>query len=225
MARATRASGERNPKAMRVRSRSLVFTLSTRALDSPWVRPVERRVGLGNPGQRRGLAFGEIAGVLPQREAGVLQVLREVFCLGGAEELVAAQVAHGLGVERLLQRRGVGVGDPGQGAHRGLGDLLQGLVLPLLVQHGVEVRADRHAIPLRLVVVLDVGVTVATTGTCPAPRTPLGVSVPEAPRRTDGSGGGPGGGTPRSHRCLVRWRAEAESGAFWGRAAGTATGQ
>src|SRR5665811_212620 len=36
MARATSASGERNPKAMRVRSRSLVFTLSTRALDSPW---------------------------------------------------------------------------------------------------------------------------------------------------------------------------------------------
>ena len=31
MARATRASGERNPKAMRVRSRSFVFTLSTRA--------------------------------------------------------------------------------------------------------------------------------------------------------------------------------------------------
>src|SRR5664279_2745545 len=37
MARATSASGERNPKAMRVRSRSLVFTLSTRALDSTWV--------------------------------------------------------------------------------------------------------------------------------------------------------------------------------------------
>ena len=33
MARATSASGERNPKAMRVRSRSLVFTLSTRAFD------------------------------------------------------------------------------------------------------------------------------------------------------------------------------------------------
>ena len=33
MARATSASGERNPKAMRVRSRSLVFTLSTRALE------------------------------------------------------------------------------------------------------------------------------------------------------------------------------------------------
>jgi len=29
MARATRASGERNPKAMRVSIRSLVFTLST----------------------------------------------------------------------------------------------------------------------------------------------------------------------------------------------------
>src|SRR5664280_500822 len=37
MARATRASGERNPKAMRVRSRSFVFTLSTRAFDSPWL--------------------------------------------------------------------------------------------------------------------------------------------------------------------------------------------
>src|SRR5659263_672649 len=33
MARATSASGERNPKAMRVRSHSLVFTLSTRAFD------------------------------------------------------------------------------------------------------------------------------------------------------------------------------------------------
>src|SRR5664280_2209363 len=37
MARATRASGERNPKAMRARSRSFVFTLSTRAFDSPWL--------------------------------------------------------------------------------------------------------------------------------------------------------------------------------------------
>ena len=34
MARATSASGERNPKAMRVRSRSLVFTLSTQAVRS-----------------------------------------------------------------------------------------------------------------------------------------------------------------------------------------------
>src|SRR5674536_221355 len=37
MARATSASGERNPKAMRVRSRSFVLTLSTRAFDSPWL--------------------------------------------------------------------------------------------------------------------------------------------------------------------------------------------
>jgi hypothetical protein len=37
MARATRASGERNPKAILVRSRSFVFTLSTRAFDSLWV--------------------------------------------------------------------------------------------------------------------------------------------------------------------------------------------
>jgi hypothetical protein len=34
MARATRASGERNPKAIRVSSRSFVLTDSTRAFDS-----------------------------------------------------------------------------------------------------------------------------------------------------------------------------------------------
>src|SRR5450759_4362150 len=53
------------------------------------VRAIERRVGLGNPGQRRGLAVGEIAGVLPQREAGVLQVLRE-----GLLPALAGRVPH-----------------------------------------------------------------------------------------------------------------------------------
>ncbi len=38
MARATRASGERKPKAILVRSRSFVFTLSTRAFESPCVK-------------------------------------------------------------------------------------------------------------------------------------------------------------------------------------------
>jgi hypothetical protein len=37
MAGATRASGERNPNAIRVRSRSFVLTISTRAFDSLWV--------------------------------------------------------------------------------------------------------------------------------------------------------------------------------------------
>ena len=37
MAKATRASGQRKPKAILVSSRSLVFTLSTRAFDSWWV--------------------------------------------------------------------------------------------------------------------------------------------------------------------------------------------
>ena len=37
MASAMSASAERNPKAILVRSRSLVFTLSTRAFDSSWV--------------------------------------------------------------------------------------------------------------------------------------------------------------------------------------------
>ena len=38
MARATRASGERNPNAILVSRRSFVLTLSTRAFDSRWVR-------------------------------------------------------------------------------------------------------------------------------------------------------------------------------------------
>ena len=37
MARATSASGERNPNAILVNSRSLVLTLSTRALERPWI--------------------------------------------------------------------------------------------------------------------------------------------------------------------------------------------
>src|SRR5664280_1056818 len=40
------------------------------------VRAIERRVGLGDPGEGAGLTVGEIAGVLPQSEAGVLQLLR-----------------------------------------------------------------------------------------------------------------------------------------------------
>lgn len=38
MASATGASAERNPKATGVSRRSLVFTLSTRAFDTPWIR-------------------------------------------------------------------------------------------------------------------------------------------------------------------------------------------
>src|SRR5664280_2171947 len=61
MARATRASGERNPKAMRVRSRSFVFTLSTRAFDSPWLSAASmparwsrmERASLTNAGSRQ----------------------------------------------------------------------------------------------------------------------------------------------------------------------------
>jgi hypothetical protein len=36
MARAMSASGEWNPNALRINSRSLVFKRSTLALDSPW---------------------------------------------------------------------------------------------------------------------------------------------------------------------------------------------
>src|SRR5664280_1308340 len=119
MARATSASGERNPKAMRARSRSLVFTLSMGqcSVDAgpaladgagefdergestapgplqpgveqrdafgafelkhlpklllEQVRAIERRVGLGDPGEGAGLTFGEIAGVLPQLRAAL----------------------------------------------------------------------------------------------------------------------------------------------------------
>jgi hypothetical protein len=61
MARATRASGERNPKAMRVRSRSFVFTLSTRAFESPWLSAASmparwsrmERASLTNAGSRQ----------------------------------------------------------------------------------------------------------------------------------------------------------------------------
>ena len=65
MARATSASGERNPKAMRVRSRSLALTLSTRALDSPWVSAAlmparcsrMERASLTNAGSRQQAHF------------------------------------------------------------------------------------------------------------------------------------------------------------------------
>ena len=139
MARAMRASGERNPNAMRVRSRILVLTDSISPLDRPWSRAasmacavshdaagqldeggdaaapgpgdppvqgllaffaldrehvpqalfeqvgaVQPGVGLGDPGQLGGLAFGEVLGVLPQRVAGALELAGPLMAGRGA---------------------------------------------------------------------------------------------------------------------------------------------
>jgi hypothetical protein len=130
MARAMRASGERNPTATRVISRILVLTDSMRPFDSPcsiatriealcltmrrcgstkagirqrraqpiqtsrassassagsWktsrrpslqIGTVQPGVGLGDPGQLGLLRGGQVLGVLPQRDPGVLERLR-----------------------------------------------------------------------------------------------------------------------------------------------------
>ena len=145
MARAMRASGERNPNAMRVRSRILVLVDSISPWDRPWSRAasmasrcrtmrsaqldeyrdaaaprpgdppvqgllaflaldrkhmpqalfeqigaIQAGVGLGDPGQLGGLAFGEVFGVLPQRITGALELAGPLMAgtrrgvLGGA---------------------------------------------------------------------------------------------------------------------------------------------
>src|SRR5664280_1650529 len=113
MARATRASGERNPKAMRVRSRSFVFTLSTRAFDSPWLSAAlmparcsrMERASFTNAGSR-------------QRQAHFSQASSSAMPCGALElkhlpKLLLEQV-------RPIERR-VGLGDPGEGAGLAVG--------------------------------------------------------------------------------------------------------
>jgi hypothetical protein len=164
MARATSASGERNPNAILVNSRSLVVDALDpgvgKAVDQCGVDPramfadrpgelhkrrqlrtpgpsepgiqqrhavdaleledlpellleqvgaVERGVGLGDPGQGRHLAFGEVFGVLPDREPGVLQVLGRaaLTVLAGCVPHLAADLVQGFGgplhyVERIM---------------------------------------------------------------------------------------------------------------------------
>src|SRR5688572_24814609 len=58
--------------------------------------------------------------------------------------LVFAEVANGLDVEGLLEQVCIALADTLQGAHGSLENIGQGLVLPILVEKGVEVRLYRH---------------------------------------------------------------------------------
>jgi hypothetical protein len=120
MAKATRASAERNPNAIRVSSRSFVFTLSTRAF--------ERAVGEGglDPGTVDGDRFGEFDERRDPTSAGPLQPPLEQGDPGGTlerkhlPELLFEQVCP---VETL-----VGVGDVGERGRLALGEILR--ILP-----------------------------------------------------------------------------------------------
>jgi hypothetical protein len=71
------------------------------------VGPVERAVGVLDLRELRGLAVGEILGVLPQRVAGALEVLgeRHVLRLAGFVPDLAADLIQRVGRERNHMER------------------------------------------------------------------------------------------------------------------------
>ena len=121
------------------------------------VRAIERRVGLGDPGEGAGLTFGEIAGVLPQREAGVLQLLRHRLlpALAGRVPHLTPDLVERLGrpghdMKRVQAQLGVLAtsGDDGRDPLGRIGADQRDLGAALHTE-GVEELLQRRAVPAR----------------------------------------------------------------------------
>ena len=134
MARAMRASGERNPKAMRVRSRILVLVDSISPLDRPWSKVASMAARCLTI-----LRCSSTKAGMRQRRAQLVQASSASL---PASPLTANDVAKSLLEQVGAVEARVGLGDPGE-----LGRLVLGQVLGVLPQ-GVAGPLDRARRPV-----------------------------------------------------------------------------